>query len=253
MNSSGSVAILLGSAGGLGQALYPYLKKKYSCVVTIDCVEDKQSDHHIVADIREKESLQKILCFVEEKGQLDALIFATGLGSSEIFWEQEPSVFQKIIDINFVKPVEIIHGVSSFLIKSQGHVVFIGSTSAFLPSQKWLAYSISKSSLDHFCRSLQREWKKKVTVSMFHPGPMKTNMHKNLGMDLKKIRWKTFRDPDWMAQKIMKCFEKPSKYRIVPEWKQNVLITCVPFFKFLWAPILRRYYEKKEMSHHRKL
>ena len=231
------VVLLFGSSGGLGEALRVELARYYQ-VIGCD-IEVKSGDLYV--DLHCPNSMEQ---FYNKAASLpvEAIVFSSGFAKLGHIEELSFHDIKRHFTINLTSLIKLTHFFSDKLRECHGKVIFVGSTSAFLPSALWPLYAATKKMQDHFVRSLAIEWKGEVDIRIFHPGPIQTQMHLNLGMDLKKIGWDRFAKPQWMANKLVDWMMKGGARSYIPQLKMQLFIWGMRVVWFLFPERLKRQY-----------
>ena len=103
--------------------------------------------------------------------------------------QDEPSEnIRQQIDVNFTAPIFLTQALAPWLFVDGGKLVFIGSTVIFKGNGQFATYAATKAGLAGFARSLSSEWMGRATVSIIHPGPVRTSMHAKAGLKLGMVR-----------------------------------------------------------------
>jgi len=142
------------------------LRSKYR--VRIDCFE---------TDLSENQSVYDVARWALSKYRINILINNAGIGGSNPFEAASLSSLDLIIQIN-IRAVTFLTRLLLDEIKShkRGYILNVASMASFSPIAYKTIYPASKSFVYSFSRGLNRELRGTgVSVSVIHPGPMKTN------------------------------------------------------------------------------
>lgn len=129
------------------------------------------------ADLTKEQEVRELADFVNEHFEVDTLINNAGLGGASPFIEALPEYLELIILLNIYAPVMLTRLLLPNL-KRQGsaYILNIASLAAFSPMPFKTVYPASKAFVYSFSMGLNEELKGTgVSVSVAHPGGMKTN------------------------------------------------------------------------------
>ncbi|XP_063531867.1 3-oxoacyl-[acyl-carrier-protein] reductase FabG-like [Cydia strobilella] len=208
MNFTGKVAIVTGAASGMGAATVKALAREGAKVALVDKDEGnlkkiaKQCEQHgnkpliIKADITKDEEVKTIVKeTIDRFGQLDILVNNAGtVVTTSILDENLMKNFDLHMNTNLRSMVYLTHLAAPYLIKTKGNVVNTSSITSLRVFEGLLTYSISKAGVDHFTRCVALDLAAHgVRVNAVSPGPTKTGIMKNEGLNEDK-RWEYWRD-----------------------------------------------------------
>ena len=132
----------------------------------------------VIADVT-KESDCKYLIekTLEKYGKIDVLINNAGISMSALFLELDISVFEKVLDTNFMGAVYCTKYAIPHILKQRGTVVAISSISGLTPLPARSAYVASKFALDGFFQTLRIETMGNgLHILIAHPWFTKSNI-----------------------------------------------------------------------------
>jgi short-subunit dehydrogenase len=114
-------------------------------------------------------------------GRIDILINNAGISQRGTVLESDLSVFNKLINLNYLSVVALSKAViPTFIEQNEGHFVAISSISGKLGSPMRAGYAASKHALHGFFDALRSEVSKNnIFVSIICPGYIKTNISLN--------------------------------------------------------------------------
>lgn len=133
---------------------------------------------------------------------LDILVLNAGTGRYAGIEADHAASIARTVQVNLQAPVAIAHTMADRLLAAKGRVVIVGSV-AHRGSRGLPVYAATKAALNGFARSLRSEWQDRVTVQVFHPGPVATEMHARAGYDAGWMR-KLFLRPDDVAEVMIR-------------------------------------------------
>ena len=132
---------------------------------------------------------------------IDILINCAGIFPVKKLSESTFQDFQECFDLNVRAPFLLTKEFVKQMKKNKwGRIVNVGSSSAYDGFENTSIYCATKHALLGFSRSIQKELKEKnIRVFFIAPGSIKTNM----GKKVKGQDYKTFLDPDEIAEYII--------------------------------------------------
>jgi len=133
----------------------------------------------IPTDVSDKSQCRNLIeLTVEKYGRIDTLINNAGFPVASKFIEMNDlSVFEKIIQVNFMGSVYCTHYALPFLMKSNGRIVAVSSIRGRLPSATADGYGASKHAMSEFFQSLRNELSETgVTVTIIYPNWVSTGI-----------------------------------------------------------------------------
>lgn len=213
----GKVAIVTGSARGLGQAMAIGLAEAGANIALVDVLETKESHEKIEnlgkkcigiqADLSQKASIQKAVDMTVEKlGRIDILFNNAGIIRRAPFQEFSEKDWDDVMDINLKAIFLLSQAVVKEMIK-QGEGGRIINTASMLSFQGGIlvpSYTASKSGVLGLTRLMACELAKyKINVNAIAPGYMATENTRPLREDpvrnkaiLERIPVGRWGDPD---------------------------------------------------------
>jgi len=165
----GKTAIVTGGAAGIGAAIVERFKAEGTKVVVFDL---KGSPG---VDITDYEAVKKA---VEAAGPVDILVNNAGWDMFKPFLKTDPAFWQKIIAINLVGPMNLLHCVLPGMVaRGGGKVVNIASDAGRVGSSGEAPYSACKGGIIAMTKTLSRELATKgVRLNTVCPGLTETGM-----------------------------------------------------------------------------
>jgi NADP-dependent 3-hydroxy acid dehydrogenase YdfG len=145
------------------QAVAGYAKPNQSLILPLDVTEPKAI----------QESYQKL---IQEWGQLDLLLFVSGIYIPLRADNFEMESAEKTINANVLGPMRAVAAVLPNMLKQHsGHIAIVGSVAGYSGLPKALAYGPSKAAMINFCETLFYDLQPKgIGVHMISPGFVKT-------------------------------------------------------------------------------
>ena len=165
----GKTAIVTGGAGGIGASIVERFKAEGTKVVVFDLHSEKP------VDITDYEAVRKA---VAEAGPVDILINNAGWDMFKPFLQTDPAFWQKIISINLVGAMNLLHCVLPGMVeRGGGKVVNIASDAGRVGSSGEAPYSACKGGIIALTKTLARELAGKgVRLNVVCPGLTETGM-----------------------------------------------------------------------------
>lgn len=199
-NLDGRVIIVTGAASGIGKGIATRLVKEGGVVVIADLNEEAakataaelgNGSVGIKVDITDRASVDALTEQVwEQFGRIDVLVNNAGWDKAGPFLEQDPSLWERIININFYGPLHMSQSVVRKMTE-QGHgtVVSIASDAGRVGSSGEAVYSGCKGGIIAFSKTLARETARAgINVNVVCPGPADTPLFAELAADQPKLR-----------------------------------------------------------------
>lgn len=178
-------ALITGSSSGIGLALAQHLLEMEPelQLVGLSRQAGPLASHgrfeHWESDLSDPEVANKRASrYLQDVGVCDLLIHAAGRGLFRPSNEWSVEEVQNLMNLNLVTPVGLTGRLTQALRKSQGMVIFVGSTSFQERAPLGSAYAASKAGLHRFADNYFQENRKHgVRVLHLCPGLVKTNFH----------------------------------------------------------------------------
>jgi 2-hydroxycyclohexanecarboxyl-CoA dehydrogenase len=165
----GKTAIVTGGSAGIGAAIVERFRAEGTRVINLDLKGDPS------VDITSYEAVQKA---VAAAGPVDILVNNAGWDLFRPFLKTDPAFWQKIISINLVGPMNLLHCVLPGMVeRGGGKVVNIASDAARVGSSGEAPYSACKGGIVALTKTLARELAGKgVRLNVVCPGLTETGM-----------------------------------------------------------------------------
>jgi 2-hydroxycyclohexanecarboxyl-CoA dehydrogenase len=165
----GRTAIVTGGAAGIGAAIVKRLEEEGAKVVVFDL------NGNPPVDITDYAAVKKA---VEEAGPVDILVNNAGWDMFRPFLKTDPAFWQKIISINLVGAMNLLHCVLPGMVeRGRGKVVSIASDAGRVGSSGEAPYSACKGGVIALTKTLAREMaSKNIQLNVVCPGLTETGM-----------------------------------------------------------------------------
>ena len=165
----GKTAIVTGGATGIGAAIVERFEAEGTRVVIFDI----NAKHKV--DITDYDAVKKA---VEAAGAVDILVNNAGWDMFRPFLQTDPAFWQKIISLNLVGAMNVLHCVLPGMVaRGGGKVVTIASDAGRVGSSGEAPYSACKGGLIALSKTLARELAmKNIRLNVVCPGLTETGM-----------------------------------------------------------------------------
>jgi len=188
------VVIITGGAGGIGTALSARFAAEGSKVAifdlnaaSADAVVDGIKTNGGTAigcavDITDHDAVNEAVARIEATlGPVDVLVNNAGWDHADRFVNTTPALWQKLISINLVGPLNLHHAVlKGMLERGHGRIVNIASDAGRVGSSGESVYSACNGGIIAFTKTIARETaRKKINVNVVCPGPTDTALFKD--------------------------------------------------------------------------
>lgn len=190
----GKVVIVTGGAGGIGAALCRRFATEGAAVAVFDL--DGKAANQIAADIcaaggkakaypvdiSDPARVNSAVAQTErELGVIDVLVNNAGWDRAGPFLDTDPSLWQKIVAINLMGPLNMHHAVLKGMnARGKGRVVNISSDAGRVGSSGESVYSACKGAVIAFSKTMARELaRKQININVVCPGPTDTALFRD--------------------------------------------------------------------------
>ncbi|HJS78461.1 MAG TPA: SDR family oxidoreductase [Burkholderiales bacterium] len=165
----GKTAIVTGGAAGIGAAVVRRFQEEGTHVVVLDLKGDPAVDITDYAAVRKA---------VDAAGPVDILVNNAGWDMFKPFLKTDPAFWQKIISINLIGAMNLLHSVLPGMVeRGRGKVVNVASDAGRVGSSGEAPYSACKGGIIALTKTLAREMaSKNVQLNVVCPGLTETNM-----------------------------------------------------------------------------
>jgi 2-hydroxycyclohexanecarboxyl-CoA dehydrogenase len=165
----GKIAIVTGGAAGIGAAIVERFREEGTKVVIFDLNGEPK------VDITDYEAVKQA---VADAGPVDILVNNAGWDMFRPFLKSDPDFWRKIISINLVGALNVLHNVLPGMVaRGGGKVVSIASDAGRVGSSGEAVYSACKGGVIAITKTLARELAgKNVRLNVVCPGLTETGM-----------------------------------------------------------------------------
>lgn len=189
MNLKDKVAIVTGSAGGIGRGIALKFGSLGANVVVADLkIEGARETVSLLekggakalplgTDITDRAQVQEMVkATLDTFGKLDILVNNAGWDIIEPFTQNTPELWEKVMAINLKGPIFCIRAVLDHMIgRKYGKIVNISSDAGRVGSSGEAVYSACKGGIIAFTKTIAREMARyQINVNCVCPGPTDT-------------------------------------------------------------------------------
>ncbi len=197
-NLTGKIAIVTGSARGIGQSIAVELARQGANVVVTDIISGdatvnkiralKRKSFFVKVDVSKKEEIENVVMETIKKfRKIDILVNNAGIfkpSPSENLSEED---WEKTIDVNLKGYFLFVQAVGKYMLKKKkGCIINIASVAGIMGYAQAVAYCASKGGINLLTKSLAAEWSPLgIRVNSICPGIIETAMTKDILADKK--------------------------------------------------------------------
>ena len=188
------VVIVTGGAAGIGAALCVRFGAEGAAVAVFDL--DGAAAEKVAAtlraaggnakayavDISDRERVNTVVAQTEQElGPIDVLVNNAGWDRAGPFLDSDPALWQRIVAINMMGPLNMHHAVlQGMSARGRGRVINISSDAGRVGSSGESVYSACKGGIIAFSKTMARELaRKRINVNVVCPGPTDTALFRD--------------------------------------------------------------------------
>jgi NAD(P)-dependent dehydrogenase (short-subunit alcohol dehydrogenase family) len=197
MKFEGNIALVVGSATGMGRATVIKLVKEGAHVIAFDLLgdtlaelkeelkEEAGSFEPFVGDVNEAEKRHGVIAFIQEKyGKLDTLAYIAGaLDLMTPVHEMDDALWDYVMDVNVNSTFRMVREALPLLKDHEGkaaNIVIVGSVGGIYHSTAGAAYIASKHAVLGLMKHLAWSYKDhNIRVNAVNPGAVATSILNN--------------------------------------------------------------------------
>jgi meso-butanediol dehydrogenase/(S,S)-butanediol dehydrogenase/diacetyl reductase len=151
----GKVALVSGSASGIGRAVAQRLATEGAAVAGCDLVGSPDT---IVCDVRDADACAATAATVLDRhGRIDILANVAGIGISRLIGELTPDEWRRVIDVNLTGTFLLSQAALPALLESRGTIVNMASVAGLRATPYNAAYCASKGGVIMLTKSMALE------------------------------------------------------------------------------------------------
>ena len=192
---NGQLAVVIGGAGGIGQAIGSAFLAEQARVVLVDrdpqlvsIAQNMSSGDRAtpcVANVTDFAAVQRAAETVEYLGGCDHLVYAAAVGSGKVgfpFWNVDPADWDHVLRVNLLGAVNVAHAFAPAMAQRRtGTLLFVSSVAGQIGSQTDPPYSASKAALINFAQCVARDLAPcGVRVNTLCPGMVDTPLSRSV-------------------------------------------------------------------------
>lgn len=214
-------AIVTGGAKGIGRAIARRLLASGADVWVWDAnpVEIPGARSSVV-DITRTDSIAACLARLPVDARIDLLVNDAGyLGSARPFARHPADDWSRIVAVNLIGTMQVTQAVLPYMLRQEnGRIVNMASLAGKEGLPDLAAYSAASAGIIAFTKALSREVvERNVFVNCVAPGPIDTDMIRNLGADavarmIADSPMKRLGDPDEVAHLVAWLCSEASRF-----------------------------------------
>ena len=219
MRLRGSVVLLTGATGGMGQCILGSLISAGAEVVVVgldEAVLARVVAHHgssvvpVRADIRNKIDREHLVQIMKERAGFNLLINAAGINDFDMFEHQSDAQVSDMVDINLTSTLLLTRSMLPLLKRApEASVVMIGSTFGAIGYPGFATYCATKFALRGFSEALRRELADtQVGVLYLAPRATRTAMNSKAIEQMNQALKVKTDAPEEVARRLMLALEQ---------------------------------------------
>lgn len=202
-----STALVTGAGGGIGRAIATRLDAEGATVAANDIEADRAEEtvaalddgFPAVADVTDLDAVEAMVSDVRERtGSIDVLVNNAGWDRIEWFLEQDPAVWDRIVEVNYRGQVNCARAAGTAMVEDGGggRIIGIASDAGRVGSTGEAVYAGTKGGVVAFTKTLARELARHdITCNVVCPGPADTPLTRAM------------RDESELAEQILDAIE----------------------------------------------
>ncbi len=247
-----ATVLITGAASGLGWAMARAFYQRGEHLLLIDIQQELLNQRlqelealsgsnkvmSYTADLSDSAEIQRLICQINDtQDGLDILINNAGITHRSLAEETCPSVFRKVMDIDYRGPVELTLGLLPLLKNKKGTIINISSMASWMPVLGRAGYCAAKSAMNQFFETLRCEVRQYgVRILMVYPSFVDTPIeHNALGFDGKPAKHRRsmigkMESAESITEQIIIALEK-GRERLFPDrytWAASLLYKVLP-------------------------
>jgi NAD(P)-dependent dehydrogenase (short-subunit alcohol dehydrogenase family) len=191
MEFEGKVAIVTGATSGIGMVTAQRFAEQGGRVAAVGRKKDVlakiegQKIKTYAADLtNELETAALVQSVLRDFGGIDVLVNAAGIIANGSIENTKLPDYDLMMNINVRSVFQLTQLALPSIIERKGNIVNVSSVTGLRAFPNVLAYCISKAAVDQLTRCAALELAPKgVRVNAVNPGVVRTNLHRNAGMN----------------------------------------------------------------------
>lgn len=191
MEFEGKVAIVTGATSGIGMATARRFSEQGGRVAAVGRkkdvlakIESPKIKTYAVDLLDEKETADFVKNVAKDFGGIDVLVNAAGIIANGTIENTTLADYDLMMNINVRSVFQLTQLALPSIIERKGNIVNVSSVTGLRSFPGVLAYCVSKAAVDQLTRCAALELAPKgVRVNAVNPGVVRTNLHRNSGMN----------------------------------------------------------------------
>src|SRR6056297_395258 len=180
-------AVVFGASRGIGHAIATGFIAEGCRVAAFDRdpVAAEVDDGSIALTNGDATSFEEVQRFADSIPEADHIVYSIGVGSGVggfPFWNQQPSDWARVVDVNLFGAVNVAHAFAPRLAaRRRGSMLFLVSVAGQIGSQTDPPYSAAKAALINFVQCAARDLAPfTVRVNALSPGMVRTDLNRSV-------------------------------------------------------------------------
>ena len=191
MEFEGKVALVTGATSGIGMATARRFADQGGRVAAagrkkdiLAKLETPKIKTYAVDLTDEKDTAALVERVVKDFGGIDVLVNAAGIIANGTIESTTLADYDLMMNINVRSLLQLTQLTLPSIIERQGNIVNVSSVTGLRAFPNVLAYCVSKAAVDQLTRCAALELAPKgVRINAVNPGVVRTNLHRNSGMN----------------------------------------------------------------------
>jgi NAD(P)-dependent dehydrogenase (short-subunit alcohol dehydrogenase family) len=197
MRMSGKIALVIGGASGIGEAIATRLAAEGAGVfitgrrgTELDAASGRIGNgvHKLVVDASDPADVeQAVMNVVSAAGRIDTLVFNAAIAQPADLLASSPDHFDRHFALNVRGPLLALQAAVPHMPRGSA-VVVVGSTASELANTPYGTYAATKAALRSYVRTWTVELAPRgIRVNVLSPGPTETPMMSDVTEEVRKI------------------------------------------------------------------
>ncbi|EEY34612.1 3-oxoacyl-ACP reductase FabG [Pseudoleptotrichia goodfellowii] len=178
----GKIALVTGGARGIGKEIVLRFAENGATVISGDLIDPDYSHEnvsHVKLNVTDRENIKEVAAQLKEKyGKLDILVNNAGITRDSLLQRMKEQDWDLVVDINLKGVYNVMQGMVSLLLKSNGaSVINMASVVGLDGNAGQTNYSATKGGVIAMAKTWAKEFgRKNLRSNAIAPGFIKTDM-----------------------------------------------------------------------------